>query len=135
VTPIFADTSYFIALFDKSDAFHRAAVAFSLANKRSLLLTSAIVQELGASFSGVADRHLFATILDVRNRAGAEIVHVDEALQQRAVELFMQRPDKAWPLADCISFVVMSERGIYEAAATDRHFSEAQLVPLLRNGT
>jgi len=36
----------------------------------------------------------------------------------------MQRPDKRYSLTDCVSFVVMRERGIAEAFAFDRHFEQ-----------
>ena len=41
-------------------------------------------------------------------------------------------PDKEWPLTDCVSFVVMKERGITEALTGDRHFEQAGFVALLK---
>jgi len=70
--------------------------------------------------------------MDSLKRKGAEIFHVDAALQQKGVERFAARPDKDWSLTDCISFVLMEERGIRESATTDRHFEQAGFVALLR---
>jgi predicted nucleic acid-binding protein len=41
------------------------------------------------------------------------------------VALYGARPDKEWGLTDCISFVVMEERGLTLALTTDRHFEQA----------
>ncbi len=130
---IFADTSYFVALLDRDDDFHAAASAFSAGMPRPMLVTSAIIQELGAAFSGVAYRGLLRVVLEIVRAAEAEMVHVDATLQQRAIELFEKRRDKQWSLADCISFLVMRDRGVYEAATTDHHFEEAGFIALLRN--
>ena len=48
------------------------------------------------------------------------------------VRLYVARPDKDWSLTDCISFVVMRERGITEALTGDRHFEQAGFVALLK---
>ncbi len=40
--------------------------------------------------------------------------------------------DKDWSLTDCISFVVMHERGITEALTADHHFEQAGFVALLK---
>jgi predicted nucleic acid-binding protein len=48
------------------------------------------------------------------------------------VELYARRPDKAWSLTDCISFVVMQEHDIREALTGDRHFEQAGFIALLK---
>lgn len=49
-----------------------------------------------------------------------------------ALDLYSQRHDKTWGLTDCVSFCIMSERGIQEALAYDHHFEQAGFRPLLR---
>ena len=49
-----------------------------------------------------------------------------------AVERYTERPDQAWSLTDCASFIVMEERGITEALAHDRDFEQAGFTSLLR---
>jgi hypothetical protein len=46
--------------------------------------------------------------------------------------LYRQRADKDWSLTDCISFVVMRQRGLTEALTGDHHFEQAGFVALLR---
>ncbi|HEV2949686.1 MAG TPA: hypothetical protein VGX70_20080 [Gemmataceae bacterium] len=68
---------------------------------------------------------------DVKDKAKLEVVPASE-LPDRGAKLFAERPDKEWSLTDCISFVVMTERGLYDALSTDRDFEEAGFRPLLR---
>ncbi len=61
-----------------------------------------------------------------------EIIPASNRDFQRGLEFFRSRPDKYWSLTDCISFVVMQERGIREALTGDRHFEQAGFVALLK---
>jgi uncharacterized protein len=63
-----------------------------------------------------------------------EIIPPDPALFARGLDLFARRPDKAWSLTDCISFAVMSERGLTEALTGDHHFEQAGFRALRRAG-
>jgi uncharacterized protein len=61
-----------------------------------------------------------------------EIVPMTDELYQKAFELFCNRPDKDWGLIDCISFIVMQEKGLSEALTADEHFEQAGFIALLR---
>ena len=61
-----------------------------------------------------------------------EIVPASDVLFRRGIALFAGRPDKAWSLTDCISFVVMTDRGLSEALTGDHHFEQAGFSTLLR---
>ena len=60
------------------------------------------------------------------------IITVSEELYEKGLNLFVKRPDKEWGLTDCISFVVIQERGITEALTTDTHFQQAGFLALMR---
>jgi predicted nucleic acid-binding protein len=60
-----------------------------------------------------------------------EVVFVDAALHQKAWTLLKQRPDKEWTLCDVVSFLLMQQRGLTEALATDHHFAQAGFRALL----
>ena len=61
-----------------------------------------------------------------------EIVPASPELFYRGIELFRVRPDKDWSLTDCISFVVMTDRGLSEALTGDKHFEQAGFKALLK---
>jgi len=56
---------------------------------------------------------------------GVEIVASDSGLFDRGCQLYLSRLDKEWSLTDCISFVVMRERGLSDALTSDNHFEQA----------
>ena len=60
-----------------------------------------------------------------------EIIPLSEELYKRGLRLYRERLDKEWSLTDCISFVVMQERGLTEALTTDKHFQQAGFNVLL----
>ena len=57
---------------------------------------------------------------------------MSEELYSRALRLYRERPDKEWTLTDCVSFIVMEDRGITEALTTDEHFQQAGFDVLMR---
>ena len=58
-----------------------------------------------------------------------------ESRYARAVQLYRERPDKEWGLTDCVSFLVMQDRGLTDALTTDEHFQQAGFRALLREGS
>ena len=133
MTEVFADTSYYVALLNPADAFHAAALRATDALTGPMVTTEWVLTELGNYLNDPSNRPLFVeTLAQLREDRGAHIVHAEHRLFDAGVRLFGQRPDKAWSLTDCISFVGMSERGIRDALTTDRHFEQAQYRCLLR---
>jgi uncharacterized protein len=52
-------------------------------------------------------------------------VHVDRDLYEAGWGYFVRHADKRYSLTDCISFIVMQERGLRQALTFDQHFSQA----------
>lgn len=53
------------------------------------------------------------------------LLPLTDALLSKGADLHGHRPDKAWSLTDCISFVIMQDRGIQLALSGDKHFEQA----------
>jgi len=129
---VFADTSFFEAILSARDEHHAAAVEASRGGWTEIITTEFVLIELGATFSKPDDRADFLLIdRMVRTREDVALIPATSDLLQRGRDLFAARPDKAWSLTDCISFVVMNELGIADALTTDRHFTQAGFRALL----
>jgi predicted nucleic acid-binding protein len=59
------------------------------------------------------------------------IVGADNDYFDRGLERFARRPDKEWSFTDCISFVVMEDKGLTDALTADHHFEQAGFTILL----
>ena len=122
----FLDTAYAVALSSPNDLFHAQAgrQADEIETTGTHLVTThAILLEIGNALS--KQRYRAAAIRLLQALAAdpnVEIVPFSEELFSRAMQLYNDRPDKEWGLTDCMSFVVMTSRGITEALTTDEHF-------------
>jgi predicted nucleic acid-binding protein len=70
--------------------------------------------------------------LDFESSSHDLLLASDSGTWRRGCELYDARPDKEWSLTDCISFVVMRDRGIEQALTGDEHFEQAGFAALLR---
>lgn len=133
--PVFVDSGYPIALLNRTDRHRAAAIRWrvQVARNRSPLVTStAIVTELVDGFNEPNEWRVLRPLLDaLQSDPLVAIVDVDRALYDRGMELRASRPDKGWGLTDCISFVIMQERGITRALSCDHHFQQAGFQALL----
>jgi hypothetical protein len=133
---VFLDTAYAIALASTTDAHHRQALALAdelEAKGTHMVTTWGVLLEIGNALSKVQYRSAALQLLSsLQHDAHVEIVPLSDPLLQRAMTLYAERPDKEWGLTDCISFVVMEERGIQDALTADEHFTQAGFRPLLR---
>jgi predicted nucleic acid-binding protein len=129
VSPVFLDTGYLIALESVNDQHHSAAIAHwrqFLSNPARLVTTSFVLDEVVTFFAN-RGRHAKAVELgrQVMSSAWIELVHVDESLLRTGFEFLERRPDKRFSLTDCVSFVLMKQRGITDALTFDGHFEQA----------
>jgi predicted nucleic acid-binding protein len=132
VSGLFVDSFYFIALLNPSDQFHAEAIRVTRDLRRSLVTTRWVLIEVADALCSPALRS--RTIRLIR---GAEadpnllIVEQEDTLLARSLDLYEARPDKGWSMTDCLSFVVMADRGLTEALTGDHHFEQAGFRALL----
>jgi predicted nucleic acid-binding protein len=137
MTPVFLDASGLIALVNKSDRWHAAAVDLwaDLISSRVLLVTTSLVLiELGDGLSQVQLRSLaVATRQRLLRFSLCEVVGTTGELESEGWKLFASRSDKSWGVTDCISMLVARQRGVTRVFSADRHFAQAGFELLLPN--
>jgi uncharacterized protein len=133
----FVDTGYIIGLFRRDDRYHANCARWAERLRRErwiLVTTAAIIAEIGDEFRSnwpLIRRFMIA----LRTDPSIDIVAVTPDLACEAIQLRDSRRDKDWGLTDCISFVVMQQRGLTDALSADRHFQQAGFRALLLEPT
>lgn len=127
--PVFLDTGYLLALELASDQNHEAAARHwrqASGKLPPLVTTSYVFDEVVTFFNGRGHHGKAAQVGSSLLRSpSVDLVHVDESLFDEGWRYFLRHADKTYSLTDCVSFIVMSRRGITAAFAFDKHFTQA----------
>jgi uncharacterized protein len=131
--PVFVDSFYFFAILNPTDAAHPDAVELSRRQAADLVTTTWILAEVADGLAPTAHRSTVKRLVSsFRAFPANEIVATTDELFERGLELYAARTDKQWSLTDCISFVVMKDRGIRDALTGDHHYEQAGFTALLK---
>ncbi len=124
----FADTWYWINLFDPHDNDHEAARIQSDAVEKldiRVITSEMVFVEFLAAYS-YKGAHLRLTAADVvtemRSRDDVLVIPQSKSLFDEALNLYRNRRDKEYSLTDCASFVLIRRNDTEEALTRDRHF-------------
>lgn len=129
---VFADTYYFLALLSPNDEGHAGAELWSARSGLRMLTTAWILAEVADGLAGPPTRHIArAWLQGIHKASHVRIVPSSDRWFQVGVQLFLNRPDKAWSLTDCISFCVMRHTRVNDALTADKHFEQAGFRALL----
>jgi uncharacterized protein len=128
----FLDTSFVIALVNKSDQYHSQPLDLAARfDKKSLVTTDAVLLEIGNALARNFKAQSIQIIEHFLTSDEIHIVHLNVELFRRAFELYQSHTDKAWGLIDCISFVVMKDLKLTQSLTADRDFEQAGFAILL----
>jgi predicted nucleic acid-binding protein len=134
--PIFIDTVYIIALSNRRDQYHEQASKLVSQYKGYLMvITDAVLLEVGNALAHSHRQEAAEAIEEILTSDDVEVVHLTPDLFKRGFTMYRTFQDKAWSLVDCLSFVVMLDRGITDALTTDHHFEQAGFQALMREGS
>jgi predicted nucleic acid-binding protein len=132
---LFVDTSGWLALANRSDVLHQEAS--TIYNDRfgdgwKFVTHAGVMLEVGNGLALARFRHLavlMKSIIDASARI--ETIPLTEMLYESGWQMYSNLRDKDWGLVDCISFIVMRDRGLAEALTADKHFEQAGFAKLL----
>lgn len=133
MTHIFADTSFWVAIINPTDQLHAKAKEVRRRRAGSRFITSELVLvEALNYFAALRSRTVAsATVRDVVEDQNIEVVpHTRDAFLD-GLALYEARADKGYSLTDCISMLMMRERGVNEALTHDHHFEQEGFTVLL----
>ncbi len=131
--PIFLDTLFVVGLVNRRDQYHRQAIELSeQLEGSSFLTTDVMLLEIGNALAKGYKQESIKIINEFLQSEDTEIIHLNPVLFQQAFKLYQTWHDKEWGFIDCVSFVVMKEKGILQALTFDKHFTQAGFQPLMR---
>src|SRR3990172_5761691 len=129
---ILVDTAYVLALVNERDQYHdRAQELADLFEGHDLLITDAVLLEIGNALARGFKEQAIEIITYFFESEEVEIFRHSSQIFDKAFALYKKYADKEWSLVDCISFIVMRERGIKQALTFDRHFEQAGFVAIM----
>jgi predicted nucleic acid-binding protein len=132
MTSVFADASYYVALLNPRDQHHHDAVRVSGFLRQPVVVTEFVLIEVSNFLASVDSRgRAIALWAHLQSEPSVTVVPATSEWAAAGLELYAQRRDKEWSLTDCISFVVMKQRGLTEALTADHHFEQAGFRALL----
>jgi len=127
---IFADTSGWGHLVDKSQPYHLQAASLYRSHRNNggrIITTNYIVNELVSLMTSplrIPRSAIISFVESIKSSPFIEVVHIHEILDQSAWQILKQYSDKEWSLTDCASFALMKQYGISNAFASDHHFEQ-----------
>ena len=138
MSDLFADTSGWASMVDRTQPFHSRANSLYRSARiqgRKIITTNYILAELVALLTSpmrIPRPSVVNYIEGVKASPFVEVVHVDPSLDADAWMLLRSRLDKEWSPVDCASFVLMQRRAILDALTADHHYEQAGFVRLLK---
>lgn len=128
---VFAGAFFWIALLNRRDEYHPVVRDFAMGFQGRMVTTHWILSEVADAFAGSSARQTIkAVVTELENDPSVLLLEASTELFHQGLDLYHKRPDKHWSLTDCISFVVMGDRGLSEALTGDHHFAQAGFRPI-----
>ncbi len=123
-------TFYWLALLSPRDTFHSQAIAITAKlGKTKIITTDEVLSEVLNFLSDGGTKLCERTVNTVRQLLNADTEKVTVLSQSHTtflggLELYEQRLDKGYSLADCISMATMKQMGITRILSHVRHFTQ-----------
>lgn len=126
--PLFVDTPYWIACINPQDHSHQQVMDLQPTIRQTRLLTTKVILiELLTFFSAynsqtrqIAINVVWAILTD----PNIEVVPHTHEIFLSALGLYEEKASEGYSFVDCISMMVMRDRGLTDVLTCDRHFAQ-----------
>lgn len=125
---VFADTNFWIALFNPRDPLHKSAkAAEGKIGQARIVTTDEVLTEFLNHYSKTSDQTRAAVaklVWDIRGDRKVDVIPQSRASFDAGLAVFEARLDKQYSLVDCSSFATMRAQGLQDALTADPHFRQ-----------
>ena len=132
---IFADSCYWIGLFDPTDELHMRAIEAKIRYRELQLFTTEEVLTEFLTRMRASDKNTRTNatrfLFDIIKDENMQILPQSHESFDEGVRLFEARDDKEYSLQDCISINAMVRHDILHVLTNDHHFEQEGFVILL----
>lgn len=132
---IFADSCYWIGLFDPKDQLHaKASKAKDRYKEHQLVTTQEVLTEfLTRMKASDKDRRTKAVefLRNINEDQKVQVLSQSHESFDQGGRLYFARPDKDYSLQDCISMNAIEQHGIHLVLTNDHHFEQEGFFVLL----
>ncbi len=133
---VFADTSYWVAIANPQDQWHKAAEqAFAALGQVKVMTTETVLVEFLTGLSNLGSdlrEYGVKIVQNVFEDANVRVVPQTHDLLMKGLKRYKERPDKKYSMQDCISMIVMEENSIEEVLSSDHHFEQERFAILIK---
>lgn len=137
MTPVFADTFFWVALAHPHDTAHQDAIDLKEAlGDRLIVTTDEVLVEFLNYFSekGELFRHAVAqSVSDLLDTPTIRVIEQSRSSFRAGLDFYKTRLDKGYSLTDCISMNTMKAEGLTEVLTNDEHFTQEGFSALFRS--
>ncbi len=132
MTAVFADTFYWIALTNPTDAAHERAREFT---NDIVTAEEVLIEYLNYFCTGPAHLRRKASLIveAVFRDPTVRLIPQSTASFRAGFALYQSRPDKEYSLTDCISMETMRREGLDDVLTNDRHFEQESFRAMFRS--
>lgn len=135
MTQVFIDTAYLIASLSPRDALHqRAKDATDRLELADFITTDLVLIELLNHYAAQGNfwRNQAASfVAELIQHSQVELVIHGRGMLIATLEFYHKRQDKGYSFTDCLSMLIMRDRGITQVLTDDKHFRQEGFQTLL----
>lgn len=127
---IFADTSFWAALGNATDARHKDARQLWTSKPPVVVTSNHVLGETWTLLNRRCGHRAAASAAAIRHSSAIRVEHITAELEEEAWQWLDHRDEREYSFVDATSFALMRKKRIFQAYAFDDDFSAAGFVEL-----